>query len=104
MSYPTAKLDLYKLDSAFDGDTVVHTTVLHPGPRMAAKVTTWKREKKLGAGAFGVVWREKEQGSGELRAVKVISRLQLNIREVQALVELQDVTPPGPLSIPYSQS
>lgn len=92
MASSTAKLDSYKLDSVFHGNTVVHTTALLAGQKVALN-TTWNREKKLGAGAFGTVWREKEERSGQLRAVKVIAKLQISIREVEALVELQDVTP-----------
>lgn len=91
MASGTDKIDLCKLDSVFHEDTVVHTTGLEAGKRIPLK-TTWKREKLLGTGAFGTVWREKEEGSGKLRAVKVISKLQLNVREVEALVALQDVS------------
>lgn len=91
MASMTAKLDLYKLDATFHGDTVVHTTGVVRGPRIAALETTWKRMGIIGAGGFGVVWREKEEQSGQLRAVKVIPRMGLNIREVKALVEVQDV-------------
>lgn len=93
MASVTAKIDRYKLDSTFDEESVFHTTRLLPGPRMGALKTHWKRDKKLGAGAFGVVWREKEHKTGQLRAVKVISKLQLNVREVEALVEIQNVRP-----------
>lgn len=91
MALPTAILDLYKVDATFHGDTVVHTTGVVSGPRTVALQTTWKRMRILGFGAFGVVWQEKEERSEELRAVKVILRLQLNIREVHALVEVRDV-------------
>lgn len=33
----------------------------------------------------------KEETSGQLRAVKIVSKLQFNLRELEALVELQDV-------------
>lgn len=91
MDSNTEKIDLYKLDSVFHEDTVVHSTGLVAGTRVPLK-TTWKREKLLGSGAFGSVWREKEDESGKLRAVKVISKLNLNVREVEALVALQDVS------------
>ncbi|KAL0632586.1 hypothetical protein Q9L58_008517 [Maublancomyces gigas] len=89
----TATLHNYKLDTTFQTDTIVHTNSLLPGmlpPRMVTRTTSWKKYKKLGAGAFGVVWLEKEVTSGQLRAVKVISREQLNVREVHVLVDLQD--------------
>lgn len=97
MASLTATLNLYKVDSTFEGDTVVHTTGIVCGPRIVALKTTWKRMEILGAGAFGVVWCEQEEDGGGLRAVKVIPRKELNIREVHALVEVQDVPRP-PLS------
>lgn len=92
MASRTAILDRYKLDSLFDGDTVVHTTF----ESVVEVKTSWKRERKLGSGAFGVVWREKKEESEELRAVKVIPRQHVNLREVEALVALQDVSPRHP--------
>lgn len=81
----------YKLDSVFyeDGNTVVHARDAQPGVPVIA---TWRTEAKLGSGAFGVVWRQREEGSGQLRAVKIVSKQQLNVRELEALVELQDVS------------
>lgn len=93
MASRTSKLLGYKLDSDFDddGSTVVHTTYGTGSESAAPVFTTWRREERLGAGAFGVVWRQREEITGQLRAVKVVSKLQLNIRELEALVELQDV-------------
>lgn len=92
MDSRTAKINQYMLDSNFlDDSTVVHSTNLVAGVRVAVPPTSWKREEKLGAGGFGTVWREVEQGTGQVRAVKVISKLQLNVREVEALIDLQDV-------------
>lgn len=90
----TEKLDLYKLDSTFEDETTVHTICLLAGmqaPRRSMLSTRWKREKELGAGAFGVVWQEKEVASGELRAVKIIPRQKINEHEVLALIILQEV-------------
>lgn len=89
MASVTEKLQQYKFDSAFyeDGEIVVHVT-------FASKIPvfdTWRTDERLGAGAFEVVWRQKEITTGQLRAVKTISKLQLNVRELEALVELQDV-------------
>lgn len=92
MASQITKVDQYKLDSRFLDDTVVHTTILVSGERMRVREMTWKREKKLGAGGFGTVWREKEQLTGRFRAVKVVSKIQLNVRELEALIELQDVS------------
>lgn len=81
----------YKLDSVFyeDGNTVVHARDAQLG---LPAIATWRTEGKLGSGAFGVVWRQREEGSGQLRAVKTVSKQQLNVRELEALVELQDVS------------
>lgn len=92
MSSIISKLDKYKLDATFGDGTVVHTTCLEGTQCITASTTTWKRGKKLGSGGFGVVWLDREEGSGKLRAVKVMARLQLNVREVEAMVELQDVS------------
>lgn len=92
-SSTTTAHERYKLPSVFHGDTVVHTTYtsdLNAGQRRVKVKTSWKREKELGSGAFGVVWRQREAG-GKLRAVKIISKLHLNLREVEALIQLQDV-------------
>lgn len=91
MTSITERIDRYRLDSVFDGDSVLHMTRLLPGPRMVELESSWTRDKKIGSGAFGIVWREKEDRTGELRAVKVISKLQLNVREVEALVAVQAV-------------
>lgn len=88
-------LERYRLVTVFEGDTFLHTTYnsdLRSGRRKVEVKTRWGRETELGSGAFGVVWREKEETSGELRAVKVVPRRLLNIRELQALVEVQDVS------------
>lgn len=87
-----SKIDNYKLDATFGNGTVVHTTRLAGTRCITAPTTTWKRDKKLGTGGFGVVWLEREETSGELRAVKVLSKLQVNVREVEAMVDLQDVS------------
>lgn len=89
MASATEKLLQYKFDCAFyeDGEIVVH----NPFGSSIPVFDIWRTDEKLGAGAFGVVWRQKEITSGQLRAVKTISKLQLNARELEAMVELQDV-------------
>lgn len=84
----------YKLHATFDGDSVEHTTHtsdLRSRQRRVHVKTRWTREKELGSGAFGVVWSEMEETTKELRAVKIIPKRMLNVREVEALAELQDV-------------
>lgn len=86
MSSPITKVDQYKLDSQFLDDTIIHTTVLVSGERMTVRGMTWKREQKLGTGGFGTVYREREQRTGRFRAVKIVSKLQLNVRELEAMI------------------
>lgn len=84
----------YKIRTTFDVDYVEHTThtsnLLSKQRRVEVK-TKWTREKELGSGAFGVVWREKEETSKQLRAVKIIPKRLLNVREVEALADVRDV-------------
>lgn len=59
----------------------------------------WNEVKKIGAGAFGSVWLEKEESRGELRAVKRLQRHTLNTtkfsQELLVMVMLADVCVPG---------
>lgn len=83
----------YKLNSDFpeSGNTVVHKPS-STDPESGVHVTQiWHTEEKLGSGAFGVVWRQREESSGQLRAVKIVYKLQFNLRELEALVEVQVV-------------
>lgn len=86
----------FKLATEFYPNTVVHTTQrtdLDLGLRKGVLKTTWKRSRELGTGAFGVVWSEVNTASGDLRAVKIISKRDFkNFRELDALAELQDVS------------
>lgn len=94
MSSSTSRLDRYKLNTEFTENTVTHRTI-QSNPTMRQRrievLTTWVRERKLGAGAFGEVWLQREKTSGNLRAVKAISKRQLRTQEVDALIDLQDV-------------
>lgn len=84
----------YKIESEFGTDAVTHHTFktdLRTGQRRVKVETTWVRERKLGTGTFGEVYLEQEQESGELRAVKVISRAHVKIQEVESLIDLRDV-------------
>lgn len=103
MASSMERFSRYKLRSVFHDNTVVHTTYksdLRLGLRKVEVKATWTREKKLGSGAFGVVWLEKELGGtestgAEFRAVKIVSKEHLNVREVDVLTELQDVKTPS---------
>lgn len=100
MPYTPTRLEQYKLPTIFHDDAVVHTSQrLDPTARYRKVEVkhTWRREREIGSGGFGRVWREKEDG-GELRAVKTLPRALLNThkvdyaRELDALVELRDVS------------
>lgn len=89
----TTTIDQYKLETIFNSDdTVSHIDRTGPVTR-----TTWKRDKELGVGGFGEVWREKEIGGGELRAVKTIPKIVLKSNKVaykrglQVLVQVKNV-------------
>lgn len=83
MAAGSRTLSRYQLASVFqDEATVVHTS---------DDVQTWRTEHQLGSGPFGVVWRQREEESGQLRAVKIVSKLRLNVRELEPLMKLQDV-------------
>lgn len=90
----TSLPDRFKLDTIFDGDTVVHKPRNVSDSEPSELEMIWHRDGKLGAGAYGVVWRERGEGSatGKLRAVKVISKQQINLWEVEALIELRGVS------------
>lgn len=70
----TRKFDLYKLETEFHDGYVVHTTDEWELATKRRKVSTWERGEKIGAGAFGSVWLEKEREGGKLRAVKRLPR------------------------------
>lgn len=94
MSSAPPRRDRYKLESAFGDNTVTHRTFksdLRSHQRRIEVRTTWTKQRVLGAGSFGEVRLERQEGTGELRAVKAIARMQVNTHEVEALIELQDV-------------
>lgn len=104
MASSMVRFTRFKLETTFlDDTTVVHTTHKSDTRLRQRKVpikTTWVRETVLGHGAFGVVWREREKAGvgltgGELRAVKIVSKQHINVREVDVLTELQDVRAPS---------
>lgn len=76
----TPQLARYKLETHFDGTT--YTQIVK---------TVWRNEKVLGSGNFGVVWRQIEEQSRELRAVKVIPKAQSRTQELSTLASLRDV-------------
>lgn len=50
--------------------------------------TRWKKESQVGSGAFASVWRERNQSTGELRAVKRISKADLLSCSIDPVNEL----------------
>lgn len=97
MAIPISKLDRFKLETEFNDGYVVHSSYdweySTKGPRQLA---TWKEVKRIGSGAFGSVWLEKE-ARGQLRAVKRLQRDSLTgfSQELLALVTLTDVSSPA---------
>lgn len=93
------KLDHYKLETVFHDGYVVHTTYELELSTKQGKESTWREEKFIGAGGFGSVLLEKEDGSGQLRAVKTLSRDSLPKagvwQELLALVKLREAGVPG---------
>lgn len=69
----------------------------------------WGKDKELGVGSFGEVWRERELG-GELRAVKTITKFILKSckidykRELQVLVKVKDVPYPPPNTLNFASA
>lgn len=92
MASQNTRVNDYKLNCRFLDGAVVHSTTIDSAGLVVWR-TTWEREHKLGTGGFGTVWREREERTGKFRAVKIISKIQLNVRELEALIELQDVSP-----------
>lgn len=103
MASHSSIIDQYRLDSEFLDGCVAHTTSLVLGQPVTVPATTWVTETKLGTGVFGTVWRQREKGTEQLRAVKVIAKVQLNVREIAALIQLQDVNPSSVVYYPDSQ-
>lgn len=94
--------DRFKLPSEFGENLVTHRTFksdLRSQQRQIEVCTTWVTERTLGVGSFGEVRLQREQGTGELRAVKAIAKMRVNTHEVEALIDLQDVRFISPLLI-----
>lgn len=92
MASKPARADRYKIEAVFRVNTVTHRTFKSNLQRRIEVHTTCVREQKLGQGGFGQVWLEREQQTGELRAVKAISEMQVNIHEV--LISKMYLLPP----------
>lgn len=94
MTSNSARLDRYKLQSTLTNNSVIHRTIqsdLGNAIRRIEVLTKWAYGRKLGAGAFGEVFLQRERISGRLRAVKAITRNKVRLHEMDALSDLQDV-------------
>lgn len=97
MAVPTSTIDHFKVETTFGDGYVIHTTYEWEfstrGPKQSS---TWEEVRRIGSGAFGSVWLEKEQDGGQLRAVKRLQRASLPrvefSREIQALIAVGDVS------------
>lgn len=100
----TTRLDRFKLGATFNGHVVTHRTFQPDLPlQQRTEITTvWHSERELGIGGLGVVWLQKQEGTAELRAVKIISKAHLQPQEMGALMEFQDVCSIRPFGYPHS--
>lgn len=92
----TSRLNQYKLETEFhDNDQVTHITYrtdLAAREERVATKTTWVSKRKIGEGGFAAIWLEEEVGSGELRAVKKVSRnVAQDVRELEIMARVVDV-------------
>jgi hypothetical protein len=68
-------VDFFRLDASFDPIyAVTRENVRAADGTRRTVVKEWRRTKRLGNGAFGTVWLEKEMKKGDLRAVKEVSK------------------------------
>lgn len=100
MSTPIPNFDYYKLDTQFHDDYVSSPDYeWESSIRRQKGSSNWRREKIIGAGAFGSVWLEKNDG-GQLRAVKSLHQKGITFsRELLAFITLLDAC--VPIHIPY---
>lgn len=94
----TSQLDQYRLETIFDEDGVVHTYKIDLAADQERLETKekWRHKQKIGAGGFGVVWLQEEEG-GKVRAVKQLPRDARNAnysRELATLAQVKDVSAP----------
>lgn len=93
------------METEFHAGYVVNTTVDWNLSTKNTKVRKWTQQKKLGNGAFGTVWLEKNEQGGQLRAVKKLHRADVAemafTNELVTLITLADAS--APLNYPCIQ-
>lgn len=103
MSVPISKLDHFKMETEFGAGYVVNATIDWNLSAKKTQHTKWTQQKKLGSGAFGTVWLEKNETEGQLRAVKRLQRVDVAemsfTTELVTLITLADAS--GPLEYPW---
>lgn len=105
MSTQSDLIDYFKLNAVYNPDTNSAREVTQTSDRIQFKrqitiVKEWRRStKRLGLGAFGIVWLEHSHEEGEFRAVKEIPKGTLSTplnsdckRELLALSRLSKVS------------
>lgn len=70
-----------------------HYTQRFPGPDGNDVTERWEKAKKpFGKGGYGTVWRVYElAGPRRIRAVKIVAKANVALRELEGLVALNDV-------------
>lgn len=102
MASSSSALEEYRIRTAvyLDSGTIVHSKDELDVTRangLGGSETRWKQDRQLGSGAFASVRRERNELTGELRAVKLISKASLQIcgidyvHELGVMVALNDV-------------
>lgn len=104
---PAPKLEHYKLETEFRDGYIINTTYEWELSARRPKVSTWKPERRIGNGAFGSVWSQREK-EGQLRAVKILPRNLLSgagfAQELLALIKLKDASIPNFITRPHPMS
>lgn len=101
MAISISNLDRFKIETKFGDGFVVQKTYEWELSARRQTESKWADVKKIGSGASGSVWLEKEESRDELRAVKRMERHDLDPKkfnqELLVMVMLADVRVPGEL-------
>lgn len=109
MASPSFALNEYRIRPVFhvDSASIAYTedqldVTRTNGQNGGGVETRWKQEIQVGSGAFASVWRERNDITGELRAVKRISKADLRtcsidpVNELGVMAAVKDVGFPHP--------